>query len=165
MLLEAVNRLYAYHAHATNQVLTTADALNHSEFTSEPIDTHPSIRDTLVHLCAAQRVHLDWWRGAMSGADSWSRRFPPTDYPTHDAVQTLWRTLLEDTTAYLATLQSDTDLTRLLTRETPQPGGHTIERPLWESMLHVANHGTQHRSEAALLLTHLGHSPGDLDLL
>jgi uncharacterized damage-inducible protein DinB len=32
-------------------------------------------------------------------------------------------------------------------------------------MVHVLNHGTQHRSEAAVLLTELGRSPGDLDLV
>jgi uncharacterized damage-inducible protein DinB len=31
--------------------------------------------------------------------------------------------------------------------------------------LHQVNHATQHRSEAALLLTRFGYSPGWLDLL
>jgi uncharacterized damage-inducible protein DinB len=36
---------------------------------------------------------------------------------------------------------------------------------LWHLLVHVLNHGTQHRSEAALLLTSYGQSPGDLDLI
>jgi uncharacterized damage-inducible protein DinB len=37
--------------------------------------------------------------------------------------------------------------------------------PFWQMLAHVVNHGTQHRSEAAALLTDVGRSPGDLDMI
>jgi uncharacterized damage-inducible protein DinB len=37
------------------------------------------------------------------------------------------------------------------------------DRILWHCLLHLVNHGTQHRSEAAALLTRYDASPGDLD--
>jgi uncharacterized damage-inducible protein DinB len=43
--------------------------------------------------------------------------------------------------------------------------GTHFKTPLWQILLHVINHGTQSRSEAAVLLTQYGHSPGDLDYM
>ena len=39
------------------------------------------------------------------------------------------------------------------------------EAPLWQAMVQLVNHGTQHRSEAAVILTAAGASPGDLDIV
>ena len=36
---------------------------------------------------------------------------------------------------------------------------------VWQMLAHVINHGTQHRSEAAVLLTTAGRSPGELDMI
>jgi uncharacterized damage-inducible protein DinB len=37
--------------------------------------------------------------------------------------------------------------------------------PVGMMLVHVVNHGTQHRAEAAALLTAEGRSPGELDLV
>jgi uncharacterized damage-inducible protein DinB len=81
-------------------------------------------------------------------------------FPTIDILEQRWN---EDERAmrdYLAQLTDD-DLVGYVRYTTPE--GEKRERVLWHCLLHVVNHGTQHRSEAAVLLTGHGYSPGGLD--
>lgn len=57
----------------------------------------------------------------------------------------------------------DKSLLRVVEYRTTKGVSHA--EPLWQLMLHVANHSTDHRSQVATLLTQLGHPPQALDMI
>jgi uncharacterized damage-inducible protein DinB len=82
------------------------------------------------------------------------------DFPNLTALQNRWIKEEQEMRAYLAALHDEDMNTH---RHYTTAEGEARDRILWHCLLHVVNHGTQHRSEAAALLTDFGHSPGDLD--
>ena len=78
------------------------------------------------------------------------------------AIRTRWDEIERDTQGFLGRLD-DARLGETIAYTNFQ--GERWAYPLWQQMIHQVNHATQHRSEAAMLLTRLGHSPGGLDLL
>jgi uncharacterized damage-inducible protein DinB len=155
-MLEGIRDLYAYSAWANARILDTAEQLTPEQFTT-PGDGFGSIRDTLVHTASAQWLWLERWRGA-SPTDLWH----PADFPDIATLRIRWDEVEVATSTYIATLR-EPDLARVVSYVNFQ--GETWAYPLWQQLLHQVNHATQHRSEAALLLTRLGYSPGWLDLL
>ena len=82
------------------------------------------------------------------------------DFPTLDSLEQHWseqELAMRDFLVHLG----DADLTRIVRYTTPE--NENRERVLWHCLYHLVNHGTQHRSEAAALLTDLSYSPGGLD--
>jgi uncharacterized damage-inducible protein DinB len=57
----------------------------------------------------------------------------------------------------------DADLERVVSYRSTEGAGYSAV--LWKILVHLVNHGTLHRSEAAVRLTELGASPGDLDFI
>jgi uncharacterized damage-inducible protein DinB len=163
VLLDAVRRLCAYNGEMTERLLGTAADVLTNDFTALIVIGQPSIRDTFVHVCSAQSAHLATW-STLPGGSPWPHTvMDPVDVPDVAAVRQCWSAVSAGTDAFLATLRSDDDLARRYRRT--RSDGTIVERELWLGMLHVANHGTQHRAEIAVMLTALGRSPGDLDLL
>ena len=120
------------------------------------------MRETLLHLVHAQHRWLAWWHGSLSAADAYGLPLDATQFPDLPALRAYWEEVEQNTRRFLDTL-TDADAARVYADTLPN--GMQFSMPLWKMMLHVANHGTQHRSEAAAMLTGFGHSPGDLDAL
>jgi uncharacterized damage-inducible protein DinB len=157
MLSEVITTLYRYNAWANAQVLQTAARVTPAQFLAGGGASYDSIRDTLVHTLAAQWLYLERWQGRSP------RAMPaPAEFPDVTAVGARWAEIERATTAFVAGL-TDARLVTVVAYE--NFAGERWAYPLWQQMMHQVNHATQHRSEAAAMLTHAGHSPGWLDLL
>lgn len=149
--------LLRYNSWATDLVLETAERLTPEQFVAQPIPDpgRGGIRGILVHMLDAEIG----WRETLVGM-ALSPDLEPGDFPDVTSLRQAWRAEREKWQAYSNGL-SAAALNASYTYERRK--GPVRTRRVWQTIVHVVNHGTQHRSEAAYLLTGYGHSPGDLD--
>lgn len=162
MLAATLRTQYAYNSWATRRVLDTAAKLTPEQLDEPGTAGHGSVRETFIHLMEAHHGWLSWWDGSLSAEESYALTMDRAAFPDISSLKVAWSEIERQTEAFVRGL-SGADPERVYSMS--MPNGGVWEMALWGMMLHVANHGTQHRSEIAALLTGFGHSPGDLDLL
>jgi len=147
MQVDEVRWLFAYDRWATRRVLAALVGLEPAVWTRPNTIGERGLGGILVHhLGASQR-----WRHAFQ--DSRERPRPEREpLPTIDELRERWEAEWAAVDAWLETI-------------TERFVAHVFEGvPAWQFLVHVVNHGTQHRAEAAALLTAEGRSPGELDM-
>ncbi len=150
--------LYNYNYWANSRILKTAESLDDAQFIAPTRANFSSIRGTLIHIFGTEWM----WRMRCQEGISPPAMITEINFPTLNAIRLGWQTEEQSMRNYLGRLE-DNDLTKRIAYETTR--GMRYETPLWQILIHVVNHGTQFRSEAAVLLTENGHSPGDLDFI
>jgi uncharacterized damage-inducible protein DinB len=158
MDIDGISLLYKYSDWADQRILETAKEISPARFL-EPVPglSHGSLRGILVHALSARWI----WRSRCQGISPQSV-LNESDFANHASVRAGWEKEAQAMRLYLDSL-GHADLTQTIRYTTT--GGKPYQNTLWHLLLQVLNHNTQHRSEAAMLLTEWGHSPGDLDLI
>ncbi|HEY0606855.1 MAG TPA: DinB family protein [Herpetosiphonaceae bacterium] len=149
--------LYDYNYWATRQILAAAAQVSPAQFLNPTGTSLGSLRDTLVHTLDSERA---WRMLCQDNTLAGFRDLEEEAFPDVEGLTQRWNEEERAMRNYLAQLADD-DLAGFVRYTTPE--GERRERVLWHCLVHTVNHGTQHRSEAAVILTDYGHSPGGLD--
>lgn len=149
--------LYKYNQWANAKILHAAAPITPEQFVAPASFPHGGLRGTMVHALFAEWIWRKRWEGISP-----TQRLKPEDFPTIQSLQRRWQ---EEETQLMNFVDSVSDEQLNGTFSYTNTAGEPFTRILWQTMAHLVNHGTQHRSEAAARLTDLGHSPGDLDMI
>jgi uncharacterized damage-inducible protein DinB len=149
--------LYDYNYWADHRILETAAQLTQEQLTRQ-ISVHgASVFKILVHILGAETI----WRMRAQEGVSPQKILNADEITTLSELRSRWAEEEQAMRAYIAGL-SEADLQGTLHYRNTR--GDEFNHTLWQLLVHVVNHGTQHRAEVAHVLTEFGHSPGDLDL-
>jgi len=150
--------LYDYNYWANARILSVALQVTPEQFVARNTSSYGSLRGTLAHALFAEMI----WRRRLQGEQMPSGLPGETDFPSPEALYEAWTAEQALMRAYLAGL-NDAGLQATLQYKNTK--GMPFQNVVWNILLHVLNHGTQHRAEAAAMLTDFGHSPGDIDMI
>jgi uncharacterized damage-inducible protein DinB len=149
--------LYNYNQWANAKILNAASNLSQDQFLADASYPHGGLRGTLTHALFAEWIWRNRWEG-----NSPTLRLKPNDFPTFADLRARW---VQEQTLLMAFVEALTDEKLNQVVQYKNTKGVPLEQTLWKMMAHVVNHGTQHRAEAAALLTDFGCSPGDVDMI
>ena len=149
--------LYKYNAWSNAKILDAASNVTQEQFLAPASFPHGSLRGTLVHALSGEWVWRKRWEGTPQNPTLKLEAFP-----TFESLRARWTDEEPRLMKFVVNLTDERLYSKIKYISTE---GYPHERVLWEAMAHLVNHGTQHKTEAAAILTGMDHSPGDIDLI
>ncbi|MBZ5559636.1 MAG: DinB family protein [Acidobacteriia bacterium] len=151
MNLQDLRTLLEYHYWARDRLLDALDPLTSEQFNRDLGSSFKSIRETVVHVYAAEWAWHSRWQGQSPTALMKSDGFPDVA-----AVRRAWADHEAKMRAFLESL-GEAGLTRVLEYKllNGQPGAS----PFWQMLQHVVNHASYHRGQVTTMLRQIGASP------
>jgi uncharacterized damage-inducible protein DinB len=145
MNADAFRHFYNYHFAENRKLWDYVTQLSPEQFSQNVNYSHGSVRDQVVHL--------------MNVEDAWFTPLRGSEIPEYvnsgngddrDAIRANWDKVEQSIRDYLAMLRDDVLL------EKPFAEGEDKDLILWQVLIHVVNHGTDHRAQLLRVLSDLG---------
>ena len=150
--LEIVRQMMAYNYAFQGRLWESIMTLTDGQFVAEIPYSHGSIRNHMVHLATTDG---GWLRGLKEEPDARHHRHDPAEYPTREGARALCESAAGEVMAYIEGLD-EAALGR-------QPQG--LPLTVWQTLLHLVNHGTDHRAQVLRALHDMGAPTFDQDLV
>jgi len=146
MNADAFRHFYNYHF-AENRKLWEGyiTLLAYEQFTHQVNYSHGSVQDQVLHLINVDEA----WFSGLRGVE-FPEPLTPGNVDDRPILRARWDKVEQDMRGYLAQLRDE----KLL--EKPFAEGEDKDLLLWQILLHVVNHGTDHRAQLLRLLNDLG---------
>lgn len=147
--------LFEYNQWAHERILEAAAGLETDEYARQAGGSFPSLRSTVEHLLAVEVVWLSRWEGHSLGD-------APDFSGCSDALAlwSIWTSFWKRQFAFLNELTEESLSTPVAIRT--RSGIETVQ-PLRDTMIHVVNHSTYHRGQAASQIRIAGGKPPSTD--
>ena len=147
MNAQAFRHFYEYHFTENRQVWDTyVSQLSHEQFAQPVGYSHGSVRDQIVHLVSVD----DIWFSELQGVEP-SEPLAPATFDDRNNIRAYWDRVEQRMRDYLAALRDD------MLFDTPiKEPDEDKDLIVWQVLLHVVNHGTDHRAQVLRLLNDLG---------
>lgn len=147
MNADAFRHFYEYHF-AENRKTWDGYVMDLSpeQFTQAVDYSHGSVRDQIVHLMNADEV----WFSELQDIQP-SEPLPPANGDDRQTIRAHWDRVEQMMREYLAELRD-----KMLFEKPIKEPEEDKDLVVWQVLLHVANHGTDHRAQILRLLNELG---------
>lgn len=150
--LQQIQTMFDYNYALYDRVWASVMTLTDAQFTQDDPYAHGSVRNQLVHVAV---IDTRWVRGLQGDPNARYFDVDPADYPTRETVHAFFQTAAAAAKAYIATLDE-------AALEQAAPG---MPEAQWQVLLHLANHGTDHRAQILRTLHDLGAPTFPQDLI
>ncbi len=142
MNAEAFRHLYEYHFAENRKLWQYVTQLSYEQFVHDVDYSLGSVRSQVVHLMSVEEAWFAELQGILPAEPD-----QVADGDDRERIRSYWDQVEQSLRAYLAKLEDEMLFTRPI--QEPEEDRNLM---VWQVLIHVVNHGTDHRAQILRLL-------------